>query len=119
MIVNVNDERAFATPTGEQLKSELAALEADAFLILSRADEEYLQTFREEDGTFVVEHRDGSSDRHYRAKTDDTDLQTLQGIFAAYFDGQPEWKAMLAWEKVDFDEDFEGDEGLGDLPTPR
>jgi hypothetical protein len=119
MILNVDDDRAFASPTVAQLQSELADLETDAFLILSRADEEYLQTYREEDGSFEVEYRDGSCDRHYRAESADLELQVLQGLFVAYFHGKSEWKASLTWEKVDFDEDFQGDEDLAELPTAR
>lgn len=119
MILNVNDDKAFATPTDAQLQSELADLQNDAFLILSRTDEEYLQTYREEDGSFEVEYRDGSCDRHYRAESAGLDLQGLQRVFAAYFNGEPAWKASLSWEKVEFDENFQGDEDLAELPTPR
>ena len=77
-----------------KLRSTLAALnDADnTFAILSSGGEHYLQTVSQDDA-FVIEKRDGSFDRHFRARSGErhqfTKDEVVQ-VFSAYLLGQPE-----------------------------
>ena len=86
-----------------KLRSTLAALnDADnTFAILSSGGEHYLQTVSQDDA-FVIEKRDGSFDRHFRARSGErhqfTKDEVVQ-VFSAYLLGQPE-SSQLTWEPM-------------------
>lgn len=53
--------------TDLRLESLLAELpSSDPWLVLERDRDVYVQTYRQDDGTFQFEHRDGSAERHYK-----------------------------------------------------
>ena len=60
----------------------------------------YVQTYRQADGTFVLEQRDGSPDRHF--KTALTDESEVAARMWAWLSSDPEWSRDLKWERVAF-----------------
>ena len=109
MILNINDERRVHTPSPERIRAAFDDLELDQFLILSRSDDDYVQSYLDEDGDLLLEYREGSEDAHYSAEDSDLDRARVAGIFVAYLAGEADWNEGLAWERLEFDEDFEGD----------
>ena len=108
MILNRNDDEYFENPDEQKIRSVLADLPAEEFAILSRFDEVYVQVYHNEDNTYQLEFRNGSYDQHFGADPDLISLQDVQNAFAAFLGGADDWSQAWVWEKIDFDEDFEG-----------
>ncbi|MEU4597738.1 hypothetical protein [Nocardia sp. NPDC023988] len=49
--------------------ADLAA--PNPYLIVERGEQSYIQTYRDPDGTYTLEYRDGSADRHFGTKLGD------------------------------------------------
>ena len=109
MILNINDERRVHKPNAARIHAAFDELGREEFLILSRDDENYVQTYLDEDGDLLLEYRDGSEDQHYSAEETDLDRRRVAGLFVAYTEGDASWNEGLSWELLEFDEDFEGD----------
>ncbi|HEY5713661.1 MAG TPA: hypothetical protein VIT38_17325 [Allosphingosinicella sp.] len=107
---------------GADIRGVLARLQPigpDTFAILSRADEDYVQTMMEKDGC-VIEKREGRDDAHFRAtrpsfappekvkwwqfgKRPQNEYFTLaetEEVFASYADGR-EPPLFVQWVKMD------------------
>lgn len=64
--VKAGDGTRLGALTYERLESIVRGLHgSDPWIVLDRDPEVYVQTLRQEDGTFVLEHRDGSAERHF------------------------------------------------------
>lgn len=72
--------------------------EPDPFLIVSRDTDVYVQTLIR-DGHCVIEHRDGSPDRHFAA---DTSPDGVADLIWAWTESGPSALGHLDWSKVDF-----------------
>ncbi|QEG38884.1 hypothetical protein [Roseimaritima ulvae] len=110
MHLNLNDDQTIEGPSETQIRESLATLEVDAFAILSRGDEQYVQVYHNEDGSFQLEYRAGSYDQHFAAAQPPA-IEDVQDAFVAYAaaDARDPWPASPSWEKMEFDADFEGD----------
>jgi hypothetical protein len=75
--------------------------EDEAFAILSRSDETYIQTVRGTDGTYGLEYQEGSTDRHFGCYDDTLDEPRMIRIFTFYLHSDPRWHSDLIWEKMD------------------
>lgn len=109
MLLNLNDDESYQEPDTSAVSNAIRHLELDTFAILSRADEDYVQTYHNDDGTYDLEYRAGSYDKHFRAVSETLTTEDIVKVFAAFMTGQADWMGELEWEKVDFDENFEGD----------
>ena len=110
MHLNLNDDRTIEDPSEAEIRASLAMLEVDEFAILLRGDEQYVQVYHNEDGTFQLEYRAGSYDQHFAAARPPS-VENVQDVFAVYAAAgdQDPWQDCWSWEKMEFDEDFEGD----------
>jgi hypothetical protein len=75
--------------------------EDEAFAILSRSDETYIQTVRGDDGTFGLEYQEGSIDQHYGCYEEDLDEAKVLRAFTLYLHNDPRWHDERIWEKMD------------------
>jgi hypothetical protein len=91
MLLNVNDDRFFENPDQAAVVEAVETLERDQFAILSRADEDYVQAYHNEDGTFELQFRAGSYDRHYRATSESLRVHDIVEAFLAFMSARPEW----------------------------
>jgi hypothetical protein len=73
-----------------------------SYLILERpaGPEHYMQTRRDDGGTFLVEHRDGDASRHFGISG--VDASTVGDLFGSYAAGDDRWRSMVDWERVSF-----------------
>jgi hypothetical protein len=71
---------------------------SDPWIILERAPETYVQTLRQDDGTYVLEHRAGGADRHFGTTVSDT-REVITRMWA-WLQREPNWDADLEWEHV-------------------
>ena len=110
MILNCNDDQFYETPDESVIRDVLAELPPDEFAILSRQGEDYIQVYHNDDGTFQLEFRAGSYDQHFGADPGAIALPDVQNAFAAYLSGEEDWSQRWQWEKIDFDEDYQGGE---------
>ena len=94
-------------PSEYRLFLMLEDLEAgkSEFLIIERtADlrgETYAQTIRHDDGSYTVEHRDGSADRHYGTFV--PDMRAAHRLVTDWASELPGWDAGHVWERVNAD----------------
>ncbi|MET9297265.1 hypothetical protein [Streptomyces sp. NPDC003077] len=91
-------------PSAAELTALLCRIGAadDHFVVAERIPEEaheFLQTWREEDGSYEVEHRDGAPDRHFRLEL--TDPAEVAALFLAWARGEKSWRTAHAWERVE------------------
>lgn len=90
-------------PTADQLLALLSAVARgdEEFLIVERSSDRsgqtYIQTSRVE-GDWVVEHRDGSADRHFRTRV--ADMQAVQSLLTSWASDLDDWRTAVAWERV-------------------
>lgn len=85
--------------TLERLESLLAGLpDHDPWLVLERAKDDYVQTYRQPDDTFLLERRDGSADQHFTTSV--ADLGEVRTRMWAWLSGDPTWGHDLAWERL-------------------
>jgi hypothetical protein len=84
---------------------DLAALiygigaDGDHFLIAERlggADQVYMQVWRDGDGPYELEHRDGGPKRHF--KKDIWVTTEVVGLFLDWIHDEGDWRGRVAWE---------------------
>ena len=94
---------SFDDPSGDLLFELLGGVERgdELFLILNRlggkSNEVYMQTVRNEDGSWLVERRDGSPDRHFGVTV--PDVGAVHGILTAWAFGLEGWQNW-PWQRI-------------------
>ncbi len=109
MILNVNDDEFFEAPSAEQIVVSVKSLPVEQYAILTSGEHWYMQTYHHADGTFQLEYREGGADKHFAAIPDSLTVNLISQAFVSYLSGTDDWRATFSWEKVEFDDDFEGD----------
>ena len=90
-------------PSSDQLLALLSAVARgdEEFLIVERSSDRsgqtYIQTSRGE-VDWVVEHRDGSAERHFRTQA--ADMQAVQSLLTSWASDLDDWRTAVAWERV-------------------
>jgi hypothetical protein len=110
MLLNINDDRFVKDPDASAISAAVADLPIEEFLILGRTEEEYIQVFHNNDGSFQLEYRNGSAEEHFAADPEDIDANDVRNAFIAYSENADNWHAPWVWEKLEFDEDEHEDE---------
>ncbi len=100
MQLNINDDQHLETPDVETVRSAIANLLADQFIVLSVDDDHYVQVFHHDDGSYQLEYRDGSADDHFGTDPDDTTMDCVLGAFQAYLQQADNWQSAWNWEKI-------------------
>src|SRR4051812_35629854 len=69
------------------------------YLIVDRLDavnqEHYMQVYREDDGTFAIEYRDGAADRHFA--TIAADIHEAYDALTGWAADAPGWRDAFDW----------------------
>lgn len=68
------------------------------YLIVERGEQRYIQTYRDPDGGYILEYRDGSPKQHFGTSSDDP-AQVARVIWG-WATEQPDAGAELAWDRV-------------------
>lgn len=80
-----------------QLLGELGP--GNQYLIVDRLDApdtgHYMQVYRETDGTFAVEYREGAADQHFEAVA--VDLRQVHEVLTAWAADAPGWRDAFDW----------------------
>jgi hypothetical protein len=74
--------------------------ERGEFVILSEADEVYIQAAGEGDGPYTLEYRDGGHDRHYEC-TYQLDKAMVEWVFLKYLRHDETWRTQLEWRRLE------------------
>jgi hypothetical protein len=97
--VKAGDGTRLGALTYRRLESMVSGLPpSDPWIVLERDPEVYVQTLREQDGTFVLEHRDGSADLHFSTRV--SEAHEIVTRMWAWLQGEPTWNADADWERV-------------------
>jgi hypothetical protein len=71
------------------------------FLIVDRLDapndQHYMQIYRETDGSFVIEYREGAADHHFETVT--ADLRDVHAVLTGWAEETPGWRDALDWRQ--------------------
>ncbi|WP_411138324.1 DUF6891 domain-containing protein [Streptomyces sp. C10] len=91
-------------PAAEELTGLLRRIGADDdhFVVVGRCPDEahvYVQTWRDGDGPFQVEYRDGAPEQHFRAHSDDP--ERVVAVFLDWARGGETWRTALDWQPAD------------------
>lgn len=98
--VMAGDGSRLGAVTREKLESLLRDLpDHDPWLVLERAKDVYVQTYRQPDGTFLLERRDGSAHRHFTTSV--ADRGEVVSRMWAWVSDEPTWSRNLAWERLE------------------
>lgn len=99
--VRAGDGTCLGALTQERLQALLANLPgSDPWLVLQRRSNLYVQAYRQSDGTFLFERRDGSTGQHYQSRV--PDRGEVARRMWAWITGDATWSADLPWERVTF-----------------
>lgn len=91
----------------------------EPFLIVGR-DQGFIQVFREEDGTYQIEYREGGPDTHFWCRITDSGL--IADVMWAWASQDLRWRVDVAWSHVrhvEEDEEDEEDDTDSWQPTSR
>ncbi|MFE1774889.1 DUF6891 domain-containing protein [Streptomyces sp. NPDC059008] len=91
-------------PTAAELAGLLRRIggDGDHFVVAERLpaeDQVYVQTWRDGDGPFQVEHRDGGPERHFTARTGDA--RRVAEVFVDWARDGESWRTALDWQPAD------------------
>lgn len=71
------------------------------YLIVDRTDapdhQHYMQVYREGDGTFAIEYREGAPDRHFETLTGD--VREVRDTLSGWASGATGWRKTLRWRR--------------------
>ncbi|MQY17861.1 hypothetical protein [Nocardia macrotermitis] len=73
--------------------------EPGPYLIVEREPEVYVQTFREDENSYILEYRDGSPDKHFGANL--TDPARVADLIWDWTNGDRSRLNTLSWDKID------------------
>ncbi|WP_233558020.1 hypothetical protein [Tessaracoccus antarcticus] len=68
--------------------------------LADRSGQTYAQTSRSSDGSYVVEYRDGSAERHYGTTVED--MRASHALITAWTFQIPGWRDSATWEQILF-----------------
>ncbi|MGO4249461.1 hypothetical protein AB4Y87_19785 [Paenarthrobacter sp. RAF54_2] len=78
----------------------------EAFLIVELladpSGQTFIQSTRNDDGTYVVEFREGSPSQHFGTVVDD--MGAAHALIASWSFGLDGWRESVEWTKIPFDE---------------
>jgi hypothetical protein len=103
LTLTTHDTR-FDDPDAATIAAVLGALDGGLHVMatLARSDLRYLQATGSVSAGFVLEHQEGSLDRHYRSRTVDLPLAPVTELFQKYARGDESWRQAIPWEHVPF-----------------
>ena len=108
----INDGKPIDKVSADQLREQLPKLDVDEFAVLTRADEQYIQFYRHDDG-YQLEYRGGSCEQHFEVDSEELTIDDVVAAFAGYLeDDLDRWQTNHRWSRIEFDEDFAGDDFL-------
>jgi hypothetical protein len=67
------------------------------FVIVERRDQEYVQVYREEDGTYQIEYREGGPETHCWCRI--TDSALIADVMWAWTSQDARWRTAVAWSQ--------------------
>jgi hypothetical protein len=70
------------------------------YIILSRAEQIFIQASGEGEGPYAVEYRDGGKDRHFQC-TRDLSKAEVETVFLKYLRGDSGWLTDLEWRPLE------------------
>jgi len=70
------------------------------YIILSQADQVFMQAAGEDEGPYILEYRDGGGDHHYQCPHDLTKDQ-VQAAFLKYLAGDTSWQQDHEWQPLE------------------
>lgn len=97
MYLNINDSRLVNAPSQQDVLNAIQSVEEEQFVILSRDENIYIQTYFNEDGTFQLEYRDGSEVRHYAVDPQTISVDGVCSAFSLFLEGG-DVSSLLPWE---------------------
>ncbi len=71
------------------------------YVIVERADQDFIQAWLRDDGVYQFEYRDGGPESHFVVRTDDADL--VVNTIWAWVSRDPAWLTAVDWMFVDLD----------------
>lgn len=104
MQLTINGQIHSENPDADQLKSAVANLGGEEFLILSRGsddDELYIQTYHNKDDSWQLEYRDGSADRHFYLDPQSITIDDVTDALVMYLNDPASIEEKWTWKKLD------------------
>ena len=83
-------------PSTATIEAALRSIE-DGFAVLARSDQEYIQATSVGAGSYLIERREGSADRHYQTRDNSIGIERVVTAFLAYHAGGSAWTADFNW----------------------
>jgi hypothetical protein len=78
------------------------------YFIVTRGDQEFIQTYRDEDGKYQLEHQDGGPDAQFAFRTPDTGL--VADVMWAWTTHDSRWRTAVPWNRLELADEDNDDE---------
>ena len=100
MRLNVNESDYVHFPSETDLIRCVDELTVDQFAILSGQEGHFIQTYLNSDGTYQLEHREGSSDKHFFVDSKLITLEDVAKAFVLFRQESSELNAAWPWQPL-------------------
>ena len=102
MQLTLEDDTIIAEPTKESLDASLRTLRIPGctFAVLDAQADFYMQTARNDDGSFVLEYQEGKLDQHYEVPYF-VDIEDVIEAFSSFLAMDNKWREKFEWKKVE------------------
>jgi hypothetical protein len=102
MRLDLEDGTTVVDPSPEQLRDALLGLRVpgNSFAILEQQPGFYMQAVKNEDGSYDLEYRDGSRDKHFKTSSRLMDNIDLIDAFTSYLERDDGWRRRFEWEPL-------------------
>lgn len=112
LTLEISDGRVIDGPTEAMVEGSVRGLSgANWFVILERRENQYIQAGYGEEagapkGTYVLEYREGSPEKHWRTLS--PSLDDIVSAFLDYSRGRMDWTRAFTWTPFDAEDNPEG-----------
>jgi len=101
MRLELEDNTVINDPTHSQVEKVIRSLRTSgrSFAILEKQPGYYMQTVKNDDGSFTVEYQDGSLEQHFESSYYIYVDEVIE-ILLQYLDGCTNWKSRHVWKQI-------------------
>jgi len=104
MILSTSSGDEVVNPNDEQIRQALSALDVSrdglGWAMLARSEMTYMQVSGDKTSGFDMEYQKGDIENHYRAASENFELEEVVRAFAKCRDGRIDWSIYGDWDRI-------------------
>ena len=115
MLLNIDDSDHLDSPSEVEMRKCIEGLGAEQFLVLSREEGYFIQTYHNADGSYELEFRQGSTSQQYKVDSDQISVADVCRAFDLFLMHSEELVTAWDWKQLSLGPDLR----VGDDSTER